>query len=288
MTPEPLEFPTGDGLILRGDGWGNPAARPVLMLHGGGQTRHAWGGVAERLALAGWYAVSIDQRGHGESDWVPEARFTPEAYKIDAFASDFRAVARTFRTPPVAVGASLGGVAAMLGVGEGGSDLARALVLVDITPRVQRAGVERIVNFMRRHMDDGFASLEEAADYVASYLPGRRRPKDLSGLQKNLRQREDGRWYWHWDPKFVTDIDARMADRDPERLASAARSIRVPCLLVRGGSSDLVSPENAREFLEIVPQAEFVDVGGAGHMVAGDRNDAFARAVTEFLEELRP
>ena len=237
---------------------------------------------AERLAAAGWTAYTIDQRGHGESDWHPGG-----AYEIDRFAEDVRDICQSFPKPPAVVGASLGGISSLLAQGESDADILSALVLVDITPRVEKAGVERIINFMAEKAETGFATLEECADYVASYLPHRKRPKDLSGLMKNLRLRDDGRYYWHWDPRFVTDTDRRMEDRDPERMIAAARQLRCPALLVRGGSSDLVSEEVAREFLDLVPQAEFADVAGAGHMVAGDKNDAFTDAVLPFLTKHR-
>lgn len=278
ISPVATAFHTDDGLRLAADRWGE-GGHTVLLFHGGGQTRHAWGGAAERLARAGWTAYTIDQRGHGESDWHPAGD-----YRIDRFAADVRGICRGFATPPAVVGASLGGISALIAQGECAEAILSVLVLVDITPRVERAGVERIINFMAAKAETGFASLEECADYVAGYLPHRKRPKDLSGLMKNLRLRDDGRYYWHWDPRFVTDIDQRMEDRDPERMIAAAKALRCPTLLVRGGSSDLVSEEVAREFLDIVPQAEFVDVAGAGHMVAGDKNDAFTDAVLPFLE----
>ncbi|MCA8928447.1 MAG: alpha/beta hydrolase [Alphaproteobacteria bacterium] len=279
ITPVAAEFRTDDGLRLVADRWGD-GDHTVLLFHGGGQTRHAWGGAAERLAAAGWTAFTIDQRGHGESDWSAEGR-----YAIDHFAEDVRGICRGFPVPPAVVGASLGGISALIAQGECDEAILSALVLVDITPRVERAGVERIINFMAAKAESGFATLEECADYVASYLPHRKRPKDLSGLMKNLRQRDDGRYYWHWDPRFVTDADKRMEDRDPERMIAAARRLKCPTLLVRGGSSDLVSETVAREFLDLVPQAEFADVAGAGHMVAGDKNDAFTEAVLPFLEK---
>jgi len=266
-------------LRLAGDAYGDPSARPVLLLHGGGQTRHAWGGTAAALAAQGRHAVSIDLRGHGDSGWDPGAD-----YSVDAFARDLSAVARQLESKPAVVGASLGGLAALIAQGEHAEPPASAVVLVDIAPRVDPAGVERIIGFMTGY-PDGFATLEEAADAVAGYVPHRPRPRDLNGLRKNLRLGADGRYRWHWDPRFMHGGRRPTATQDPARLEAAARAIRVPTLLVRGRLSDVVSEDGARAFLDLVPHARYVDVSGAGHMVAGDRNDPFTAAVVEFLAE---
>jgi pimeloyl-ACP methyl ester carboxylesterase len=80
-------------------------------------------------------------------------------------------------------------------------------------------------------------------------------------------------------------------DPDRERLErsmlDAASNIKVPALLVRGGSSELVQEAHAKEFLELVPHAEYVDVADARHMVAGDQNDHFSVAVLDFLGRLK-
>src|SRR3546814_14158383 len=98
----------------------------------------------------------------------------------------------------------------------------------------------------------GFASLEEAADAISAYNPHRPRPKDLSGLAKNLRQHEAGRWHWHWDPAFVqgkfgSPDETRAPVVEPDRLARAVDRLEVPTLPVRGRSSDLLSEGRARE-----------------------------------------
>ena len=281
IDPTAMSFRTSDGLSLAADRWGDASARPVVLLHGGGQTRHAWGGAAQFLAQKCWCAYTVDQRGHGESEWSSDGH-----YHIDYFAQDMRDVCATFDTPPAVVGASLGGISSLLGQGESETPVLSALVLVDITPTVEQAGVERIINFMRARAETGFADLDDCADYVASYLPHRKRPKDKSGLLKNLRLRDDGRYYWHWDPRFVTDADTRREERDPDRLIAAAKRLTCPTLLVRGGSSDLVTEARAKEFQEYTPHAEFVDVSGAGHMVAGDKNDHFTDSVIGFLERV--
>jgi pimeloyl-ACP methyl ester carboxylesterase len=275
--PRPIELRGHDGIVLRGDAWGNPDARPVLLLHGGGQTRHSWSGTAQRLAEQGWHALSLDLRGHGESDWSPNG-----AYDLEDFVRDLVAVARSLAQPPVIVGASLGGMAAMCAAGEADSKRVAAVVLVDVTPRLESGGVVRIISFMSER-PEGFASLEEAADAVAAYREHRARPSDLAGLAKNLRRGEDGRWRWHWDPKFISPGGRTRSSLTPERLIEAARGLRVPTLLVRGKLSDVVSLAGAAEFRAAVPHARFVDVSGAGHMVAGDRNDVFSDAVIEFL-----
>lgn len=282
-----IEFTGRDGNRLAGDVAGDEGAPPVVLLHGGGQTRHSWGTTLSVLGNAGWHAFSVDLRGHGDSEWAADGDYT-----LDAFAEDVRAITRTFDTPPALVGASLGGLSALAAIGEAPDQaIASALVLVDVAPRTEQAGRDRIAAFMMEHMAEGFGSLDEVADSIQRYNPHRPRPTDLSGLTKNLRQR-DGRWYWHWDPAFIggrggAPDETRTSIIDADRLQSAARNVKVPVLLVRGRMSDLLSEEGAQELLELVPHAELVDVGGAGHMVAGDRNDLFNDAVVAFLEKLR-
>src|SRR5262245_52585813 len=281
LNPQQVSYQVSDGVELVGDAWGASDAAPVLLLHGGGQTRHAWGGTAHALAEQGWYAVSLDLRGHGDSSWSPDGN-----YQIDVFVADLHRVLPHFKQRPVLVGASLGGMTALLTEGETPQQVSSAVVLVDITPRVEQKGVDRIRAFMTAR-PEGFASLEEVADTIAAYIPHRPRPKDLNGLQKNLRLGADGRYRWHWDPQLIGP-DRLGRRRDPERLLAAARALRVPTLLVRGKISDVVSDETTQEFLEAVSHAKYADVPGAGHMVAGDRNDAFSKAVLEFLEEVKP
>jgi pimeloyl-ACP methyl ester carboxylesterase len=274
-----FEFAGEDGITLVADAWGDPAHPPVILSHGGGQTRHSWGGTARALAEQGWYAVAYDHRGHGESEWAEGG-----LYDLMHFSLDMACLARTFTRPPVVVGASLGGLAAMLGAGELQSDMFAAIVLVDVTPRINRDGVMRIFEFMHEHIDSGFGSLEEAAAAVAKYT-GRPKRSNHSGLRKNLRER-NGRFYWHWDPDFFAP--RQDGPHNPERVQQAARRIDLPVMLVRGRASDVVTEQEVEEFLQLIPHAEFVDVDQARHMVAGDRNDIFTEAVLTFLQGLAP
>jgi len=289
-TPKVEIFTGAAGNKLVADRYGD-GERAAIMLHGGGQTRHAFAGTAEALAKAGWTAFTVDQRGHGDSEWIADG-----SYRVFDFADDTvkvaSAVEKEFGSPPVLIGASLGGMAGMVAEGEAAKKNLpprfSALILVDVTPRIDIEGAAKIRGFMRGQAREGFASIEEAADAVAKYLPHRPRPSSTEGLRKNLRLHSDGRWRWHWDPAFFDGPHPVVADRDAQERAriEAARTLRIPALLVRGASSELVREEHAQEFLRLAPHAKFVDVAGARHMVAGDRNDVFSAAIAEFLAEL--
>ncbi|MGE0211859.1 MAG: alpha/beta fold hydrolase [Parvibaculaceae bacterium] len=285
--PRRLELAGAHANMLAADLYTAPEAggRLAVLVHGGGQTRHSWRSAAKAFAREGWSTITLDQRGHGESAWIADA-----AYGFGDYAADLKAVVEGLERQgfgrAVVVGASLGGIAGMIAAGELGVPM-RGLVLVDITPKVRLEGVERVINFMRAHAREGFGSLEEAAASISAYLPHRRPPSDLSGLAKVLRKDKEGRYRWHWDPLF---LDSRSGDRGvlEGRLSEAVRRIRFPILMVRGRESELVGEEEARAFLTLAPHAELADVGGARHMVAGDRNDAFTDAVLGFLRRLEP
>jgi non-heme chloroperoxidase len=281
------EFQGRDGNRLVADEAGPADGPPAVLIHGGGQTRHAWGTTLQAVADRGWHGFSLDLRGHGDSEWAADGD-----YSMPAFAGDVEAVARSLPQPPVLIGASLGGLSSLIAIGdaERQEEVARGLVMVDVAARIETAGTDRIGDFMKADID-GFDSLEQVADAIAAYNPHRPRPKSLEGLKKNLRER-DGRWYWHWDPAFVvgkfgSPDETRSSLVERSSLEDAARRLALPMLLVRGRMSDLLSEEGARNMLELVPHAEFADVEGAGHMVAGDRNDAFNGAVLGFLDSLR-
>lgn len=275
-----VEFRGENGLTLAADEWNRTVAattdRPtILMLHGGGQNRFSWKNTGQVLADQGFHVVALDARGHGDSDRVPAAEYT-----VDALARDVLHVLDEIERPVALIGASMGGLTGLLVADQAGPDVVTSMVLVDVVPRFEKDGSARIRDFMFEHVH-GFDTLEEAADAIAAYLPHRKRPRNLEGLTKNLRQRH-GRWYWHWDPAFLTapgdDSFVRV-----ERLEQAAINLSIPILLIRGKLSDVVSVEGVQDFLAKVPNAEFVELSDAGHTAAGDDNDAFSDAVVAFV-----
>jgi len=273
-------FSGAEGQLLAADAVGEAGSPPVLLAHGGGQTRLSWRRTQERLAAAGFRAIAIDLRGHGESDWAPSGH-----YRIEDFADDLLRVADRLGTPPALVGASLGGLSGLIAEGEIRPGSFASLTLVDIAPNMEPAGVARVMGFMAAHLESGFASPEEAANIVDIYRPREGRRTPVERIAPYLREGADGRWRWHWDPRFITSVMSSRGEARMERLGDAAAGLSCPVHLIRGGSSDLVSPEGAGAFLELVPHARFTDIAGAGHMVVGDRNDAFAEAIVGFLRD---
>lgn len=275
------EYRTADGLALVADTGGLEDAPVVLLLHGGGQTRHSWSGATRGLAGRGYRVINIDARGHGESDWSPDS-----SYSFDDLVLDVEAVLADVTTPFALVGASMGGGTSIHAVARGLRP--SAVVLVDIVPELEDEGVHRIRDFMARNAN-GFADLDEAADAVALYHPERPRPDDPSGLMKNLRQHDDGRLYWHWDPEIlVANISTAVVETIQQSARALGQQPDLPVLLVRGLLSDVVSDKGIAAFREQVPHLEVADVAAAGHMVAGDKNDAFNSAVLDFLTRHMP
>jgi len=279
MTNEatPITLEGADGINLAVDRRGDPDRPVVVLLHGAGQTRHAWHRTAGRLTTEGFCTVAVDLRGHGDSDWAPGGD-----YRRHAFAADIQALRRQLGPLAAVVGASLGGLSALLAHDQQPGGIADALVLVDIAPRIEKAGSDRILAFMADR-PEGFTSVEEVAEAVAAYNPHRAATNDLDGLRRNLRLTDDGRYRWHWDPRLIDGPKSLISARDPEALHAAAQRLRVPCLLVRGRHSDLLTEDGAAEFRRAVPHTEYLDIHGAGHMVAGDTNDPFTSAVVNFL-----
>jgi len=280
--PQTVRFRGIDELTLVADEWNRDAEiaqdKPtILMLHGGGQNRHSWKNTGQILADAGFHVVALDSRGHGDSDRSPTAN-----YSLETLTGDTLQVIYQIGRPVALIGASMGGLTSLPVAHEAGPELVTKLVLVDVVPRFEKSGSARIRDFMFSGID-GFTSLEEAADAVAAYLPHRARPRSVEGLKKNLRLR-DGKWFWHWDPAFLTAPGDDPFER-AEMLEHAAINLEIPILLIRGKLSDVVSTEGVQDFLQKVPSAQFVELSDAGHTAAGDDNDAFTDAVVQFVRQ---
>jgi len=277
-----MYFKGHQDIKIAADVWGSNNQELVILLHGGGQTRHAWGDTGKKLAEAGYHSVALDLRGHGDSEWHADGDYSIRAYKDDLVS-----IINEIGKPARLVGASLGGMASLLLAGdEINSDLCTALIMVDIGIYPDPVGSDRIVSFMLSG-EGGFNSLEDVAKSISDYLPHRKKPKDLEGLKKNLRLKDDGRYYWHWDPRFIR---RRPGSQDREGYfdlqLKAAEKVTIPTLLIRGALSDVVTMEDVDYFLSMISHAKFVEIEKAAHMIAGDRNDIFAEEAIKFLKSL--
>ena len=271
-------FKNFEGNDIAGSIYGAESDPLVIFLHGGGQTRFAWDNAAENISKKGFHVITYDLRGHGDSFWSETGD-----YKIHDHKKDLISIIRHYEKPANLVGASLGGMTSLSLAGDlDYSSLCKTLTMVDIGIYPNQDGSDRIVEFMRS-AENGFSSLEEAAAYISDFLPHREKPKDLSGLHKNLRKKDD-RFYWHWDPKF---IQSRTSNRTEHRSKHKiyAHNVRIPTLLIRGALSNVVTEEEVKDFMDTIKHAEFVEIDKAAHMIAGDRNDIFANAAINFLQK---
>jgi pimeloyl-ACP methyl ester carboxylesterase len=268
----------GDGLLMAGDAYGDPAAPPVLFFHGGGQSRRSWAGSARKVAAAGYYAITFDLRGHGDSGWADDGD-----YFVDAYGRDVEALLKHFGRPTALVGASRGGQSALIG-GSRHPDLVSLVMLADVAPMMIDDGVDEIREFFRAS-DRGFLSLDEAADALHLHL-GQPRLPSAAGLAKSMRT-EGGRLFWHWDPR-TTDPRFLNPPAEGEALISAARRITTPVVLVKGELSNIVSDGSVAAFKAMAPQLDVEIARGVGHMFTGDRNDTFADTLLHYLARYAP
>ena len=276
-----MHFKGHGDIKIAADVWGSNNQELVILLHGGGQTRHAWGDTGKKLAEAGYHSVALDLRGHGDSEWHADGDYSIRAYKDDLVS-----IINEIGKPARLVGASLGGMASLVLAGdEINSDLCTALIMVDIGIYPDPVGSDRIVSFMLSG-EKGFDSLEDVAKSISDYLPHRKKPKDLEGLKKNLRLKSDGRYYWHWDPRFIRRRPGSRDRRYFDLQLKAAEKVSIPTLLIRGALSDVVTMEDVDYFLSVISHAKFVEIEKAAHMIAGDRNDIFAEEAIKFLKSL--
>tara|TARA_B100000131_G_scaffold286721_1_gene296870 strand:+ start:49 stop:897 length:849 start_codon:yes stop_codon:yes gene_type:complete len=278
-----MKFKVSSGLNIAASSWGRESDPLVILLHGGGQTRHAWGETGKKLSQNGFYVLALDLRGHGDSDWHPDGE-----YGVDNYKKDIVSILKEVKKPAAFIGASLGGMTSLSIAGDPElREKCWALVMVDIGLYPNLEGSQEIVEFMNSG-SKGFASIEEAAESVANYLPHRKRPRDNRGLEKNLRLKDDGRYYWHWDPRFLDSRPKDIPEDYKEKQKAFAERVETPTLLIKGAMSNILTQNEVDDFLQVITHSKFVEIKDAAHMVAGDRNDIFAAAAIDFLENHSP
>jgi pimeloyl-ACP methyl ester carboxylesterase len=251
--------------------WGEPGAPEVLLLHGGNQSAHSWDLVSLHLADR-YHVLALDQRGHGDSEWPRDQDTSIEAKAADAiaFLEDQRVES------PVIMGHSMGGmVTTSIALTRPG--IARGLVLVDVGPELSEAGVSVIHNFVTHNVE--FDDLDEFLDNVVKYDKFRSREHIARTVKYNMLQRADG--------KYISKVDHRRVVNERARITLGdVHAIECPVLLVRGGESDILTPEAAERFADTLPAGRLVTVPDCGHNVHSGNTPGFLDAVGPFVAEM--
>lgn len=267
-----VEAPSGNR--VSGIVWGTEPPQ-VVFLHGGAQNAHTWD--TTELAL-GLPALAIDLPGHGHSAWRADKAYRPQEMADDiAFVMEALAPEAT-----TLVGMSLGGLTA-LSVLAGHPDLARRLVLVDITPGVNQEKAEPIVSFITG--PEVFESFDELLERTLAFNPTRSRSSLRRGILHNAQERPDGTWAWRYDT-FTHDrsgtgtAEGALDDRFTD-LWNAISEVPQPIVLVQGAQSGVVDDDDVAELQRRRPDAAVIVVEGAGHSVQGDRPLELARIIAD-------
>lgn len=282
MTPDPAEpspeFVSGGRCNrIAIDRFGPRDGAAVILLPGGGQRRQSWRRTGEKLGADGWHAIAADLRGHGDSDPAPDGD-----YGYDRLVEDVLALIEASGRRAVLVGASLGGKIALSAAGALPPGMIDALVLVDAVPRSVENGVARVANILQAP-PEGFATPEAAAEVLAGPGGAVPAPDAVARLRRNMRMDAAGRWHWHWDSWFFDPSHGLGIKPALRRLEDAARRVTIPALLMRGARSDVTDAAGAAALAACIPHLETAVIEGAGHMIVGDRNDAFTATLLDFL-----
>lgn len=276
-------LPADVNVVLRGMrfhylDWGDQQKRPMLFLHGGGLNAHTYDLVC--LALrADYHCISLDQRGHGDSEWSPVMDYDTATHAADVEALvDYLGLDRL-----ILVGMSMGGLNALHYAGDHARRLA-ALVIIDSGPDMQSSGSQRIRDFLSEPNEA--ESIDDFIDRAVAFN-ARRDPLLLRrSLLHNLRRTPDGKWVWKWDPRPRRRSDPHRLARRRDVLWTKVPGITCPTLLVRGAESDVFSEEDASELARRLPNARHVTIESAGHTVQGDNPAALVREMRSFFSSI--
>jgi pimeloyl-ACP methyl ester carboxylesterase len=265
----------GNGLTFRYLDWGTEGKRPIVFLHGGALTAHTWDLCC--LALRDdFHCRALDQRGHGDSDWAPDADYT-----ISAQREDVKAFAEAIGLDRfVLVGMSMGAING-LAYAIAYPETLSALVLIDAGPNVRRPGSSRIRDFVNGGSKP--ETLDAIIERALAFNP-RRDPVILRrSLMHNLRRQEDGNWVWKYDRRRFQGMAGEKHAEERRSLADGLARVTCPTLVVRGSESDVFHDEDAERLVSGLPNGRWVKIPKAGHTVQGDNPKDLVAALRDFL-----
>jgi len=248
-----------------------------VFLHGGAQNAHTWDTVALALNRP---LVAIDLPGHGHSDGGRQGSLA-----VEDNAADVGTVVQALAPNAKAViGMSLGGVTT-IALTAAHPELVRSVVLVDITPGVNREKASTITAFING--PESFPDFDEILARTIEFNPTRTESSLRRGILHNAVQRDDGSWVWRYQRFRAFEPEAGAA-REPDfgALWDAVQGIKVPLMLVRGMlPQSVVDDADEEELLRRQPGARVEHVEEAGHSVQGDQPIALARLIDDFVKD---
>ncbi len=268
-TVERVTVEVEPGRAISGLRWGDGPSELVL-LHGGAQNAHTWDTVALALDRP---LLALDLPGHGRSGWREDQAYWP-APNAEAMAVAIRALAPD---AGAVVGMSLGGLTA-LELSRLAPDLVRRLVLVDVTPGVNKEKASAITAFISG--PESFASFDEILERTVLFNPTRSESSLRRGILHNAAPRPDGTWSWRYD-RFVLKEGASIPDFG--NLWDSVSAVQVPFMLVRGADSPVVDDDDVAEVRRRQPAVRVELVAGAGHSVQGDQPLVLAELLADFV-----
>lgn len=271
------ETVASNGLRLHYLDWGGDAPLDAVALHGFALNCHSWDEVAPALSTR-VHLRAFDQRGHGLSNRA--ARVAD--YTRDRMVDDLLGIFDGLNLDrALLIGHSMGGMNAMTFAARH-PDRVEALVLVDVGPEIQVDGAAEVMRFVQGPYE--LPSLDAWVDHTHRYYPWRSRERIRARLEVSLVETEGGALRKQYDERFRDGVGGIAEAR--ETLDQAARALRCPTLLVHGGSSPVLSREQAERFAAGVEKVRLITIPDAGHSVAGDQPEAFVRAVGTFMDQV--
>ena len=272
VAPQDKEL-TINGLRLHYLDWGNESKQSILLFHGGAQQAHSWDFIALSLCDS-YHVLSLDARGHGDSQWAPDGDYSIEAHQrdLDGFVEALGGEGS------ILVGHSMGGTNGYIYASRH-PEKVKALVIVDEGPGDSPEGQSRIRRFLE--LPDELGSYEEFAERIQEFT-GRPKERVMGALKYSIRQRDDGKWTWKYD-KRLRAPGRRYFNWPDERLWECLAQIKCPCLIIRGANSDLFPKETMERMLRVIPDSTSATVPNAGHRVTGQNPTGFLEALNAML-----
>ena len=266
-----------DGLKLHYLDWGNKNDQVCILLHGFAQTAHSWDFIS--LSLSHKYRVIVlDQRGHGDSDWDKDKR-----YSTEYFVKDINNLIKINNLNNFnLIGLSMGGRNSYYYASKN-QNIINKLVIVDTGPETIKKGSSNIRNFVQ--MNDELDSIEEFVERIKKYNPHRTEEHIKGNILNNIKQLENGKWTWKYDPFLRSGFNNRNAHQKNEDQWKILEKIKTSTLIVKGGKSDILAKSTLKKMSDVMPNAQSVTVEEAGHLVPGDNPIEFTKILLKFLTE---